>query len=504
MHSRSRISIAILISVAAAGCAPAPSTWDLAQQAVSAMGGAQAVQNIETLTMTGGEGTRNRLGQLFDESSPDQAGTLANVDTTLDFTVGRAALEYDITMSSGFMQHRTEVFTRHDGRPVGYSINNNGRMASSPGGLFSWGPQNSPTRLLHRNPVAILLDAARPNSGANPVEEVEFNGSSRLHSTFTASWGEEIGLYFDPDSGLLVGFETLDTEPMLGDVQARYVLGDYQQSAGVLLPHRITVTKEDAPFSDVRYDTIEINSPDATAIFTIPEDLLMEAERAAQEENYVPIAWNEVANGVYHAVAYSHHSMVVEFPTFVAVVEAPYTETQSLALAALIGEQIPGKSIRYAAITHPHWDHTGGVRGMASLGATILIASGHESQLRPVLDRPHTNPPDALQRAREAGTAGSIETYEDRWTVTDGPQSLELYAVSGSPHADPYVLAYVPAARVLFESDLFNPGSGAAGTPASAHLQTAIRELGLNVATIVGGHGGTGPFSELAAANRSN
>jgi hypothetical protein len=62
------------------------------------------------------------------------------------------------------------------------------------------------------------------------------------------------------------------------------------------------------------------------------------------------------------------------------------------------------------------------------------------------------------------------------------------------------VLAYVPGARVLFQSDLWFPGTGGMGTPEARHLLDSVRKLGLEVETNIGGHGGVGPFSELVAA----
>jgi glyoxylase-like metal-dependent hydrolase (beta-lactamase superfamily II) len=65
---------------------------------------------------------------------------------------------------------------------------------------------------------------------------------------------------------------------------------------------------------------------------------------------------------------------------------------------------------------------------------------------------------------------------------------------------DPIVLAYVPRGGVLFQSDLFFPGTGAPASPAAVHLLKSVRELKLRVTTNVGGHGGVGPFSELEKA----
>src|SRR5262249_11559630 len=122
--------------------------------------------------------------------------------------------------------------------------------------------------------------------------------------------------------------------------------------------------------------------------------------------------------------------------------------------------------------------------------------------LREILEGRHTNPQDELDRIRSgpsAQTAGSMEVYEGKRVLTEGGQTLELYAFTGSPHVEPMVMAYVPSARVLFQSDLFFPGTGVGG-PAAAQLLDSIRKLSLRVDTMVGGHGGVGPFAELVKA----
>ena len=62
------------------------------------------------------------------------------------------------------------------------------------------------------------------------------------------------------------------------------------------------------------------------------------------------------------------------------------------------------------------------------------------------------------------------------------------------------MLAFVPSSRVLFQSDLFFPGTGGAASPAAVHLYEAIKALRLMVAVNVGGHGGVAPFAELEKA----
>jgi glyoxylase-like metal-dependent hydrolase (beta-lactamase superfamily II) len=62
------------------------------------------------------------------------------------------------------------------------------------------------------------------------------------------------------------------------------------------------------------------------------------------------------------------------------------------------------------------------------------------------------------------------------------------------------VIAFVPGSGVLFQSDLFFPGTGGGSTPEAAHLLESVRKLNLRVRTNAGGHGGVAPFDELVKA----
>jgi hypothetical protein len=75
--------------------------------------------------------------------------------------------------------------------------------------------------------------------------------------------GEDVGLYFDPNTKLLMGFAVTDTETMLGDVPAHYILADYKAVDGISLPHRITIRKGGQDYSDVQFASIAINDPAA-------------------------------------------------------------------------------------------------------------------------------------------------------------------------------------------------------------------------------------------------
>jgi glyoxylase-like metal-dependent hydrolase (beta-lactamase superfamily II) len=481
-----------------AGCSSAPTARQLGQDAVNAMGGEERLRGVNTLSMKGGVGTRFRHGQTVKVTDAEPPAMLKNVTETLDRVNERAALDYELQIGP-FGQHRREIMTKFNGRPLGLEdVAGRPLAVMSSSGLFSWGTQNHPEFLLRRNVIAVALAAAASGDDA-PADKALGSRTLKSGAARLAS-GEQITVFYEPESKLIAGFEALDTESMLGDAPSQYVFDDYRDVGGLKLPHKITIEKLGQPYSEVQYSSASVNDAGSEATFAVPASANEEATTATATADYSPVSLVKVADGVYFARGYSHNSMVVEFPSWLAVVEAAYTDAQSATLARVLEEQFPNKPIRYAIATHHHYDHTGGVRGLAAVGATILAEEGHAPAIRMIVETPHTNPPDALELARKAGRAGSLEIFTGKKVISEGRQSLELYAITGNPHVEPKVLAYVPSARALFQSDIWFPGTGAPAGADAVHMLQAIQMLKLPVTTHVGGHGGVGPHAELVKA----
>src|SRR5215475_7721400 len=160
MVTSNRFTGIILAAFALTACSSAPTARTLAQDAVAAMGGMEKLQSVKNLSMQGGTGTRLKMGQMVKATDQENPGQLKNVTDIVDLANGRASLDYEL-QNGGFMQHRHEILTKLGDKPVGIEIvGTRPIVATSPGGLFSWGTQNSPEFLLRRNVVTIALAAA--------------------------------------------------------------------------------------------------------------------------------------------------------------------------------------------------------------------------------------------------------------------------------------------------------------------------------------------------------
>jgi glyoxylase-like metal-dependent hydrolase (beta-lactamase superfamily II) len=196
--------------------------------------------------------------------------------------------------------------------------------------------------------------------------------------------------------------------------------------------------------------------------------------------------------------------MFVEFKDFVVTLDAPESfvglETipgsrPSHAVSAeyrtILERTVPSKPLRYVAVSHHHGDHLGGIRELASAGATVLVAPGHR---------------EAALRA--LGGRGAIEVVSDRRVVSDGSRSIEIWNVGKNPHTDENLFFWLPAERILFQGDLFYYSEGEPFPPSGRETMNRffarfLRERGIEPLAIYGVHNdGAAPPERLTDALR--
>lgn len=211
--------------------------------------------------------------------------------------------------------------------------------------------------------------------------------------------------------------------------------------------------------------------------------------------------------GVVHYLIGGYNSLAIEMATSIVVVEAPLYEAASRAVIDDVKRRWPGKPITALASTHFHYDHSGGVRTYAAEGAEIFVPAQTAQFYRTMMAAPHTLHPDALARSPRPV---AITAVADQLSLTEGARTVTFYNLAQS-HSDGCLVAIVEDAKVLFTSDLYNPG-GLGPNPTgpekpfhdtyARELIRGLAELGITPTSeptmqFAGGHGGVGTWSEL-------
>ena len=118
-----------------------------------------------------------------------------------------------------------------------------------------------------------------------------------------------------------------------------------------MLPWALSVKRDDFPDSDYQATSMTVDGP--IGDLAAPAEVASAPEPGPAQAN---VADEELADGVWHLVGQSHHSVLVEFPSYGALFEAPQNDTRTLAVIARARELLPDdKPLRYLVNSHHHF-----------------------------------------------------------------------------------------------------------------------------------------------------
>ena len=284
--------------------------------------------------------------------------------------------------------------------------------------------------------------------------------------------------------------------PVMGDMQVEIRYENWRDVGnGVKFPGLIHMHQGDHPFvrgmnfMNLNVGNVVVNPPNATP--ALPDTV-----RNAEVPR-VNVTSQMLAPGVWLLAGGSHNSVALEFRDFIGLVEAPLNDARTNAVIAEAKRVIPNKPIRYVLNTHHHWDHSGGIRAAAAEGATIITHASNDDFYEEVVLAPQSRTlgPDRLSTFPFATTGPGpqpLQTFEERYALTDGTQTAIMYHIEGLNHAGDMAVVYLPGPKILISADM---GPPAAGTPAanvnanSVALYNNIRRLKLDVTQHVPIHG---------------
>jgi glyoxylase-like metal-dependent hydrolase (beta-lactamase superfamily II) len=312
-------------------------------------------------------------------------------------------------------------------------------------------------------------------------------------ATFTVD-GREFKLTLNAQN-LVEKVSYLSTNEVVGDYPIEIAYSDYADFSGVKFPRRIVQTEDGHPTLDI---TVSDVKPNAAVTIAAPANV----QQAAVPPLRVGV--EKLADGVWYLSTPNARNWAVEFNDHIVVVEGIGSEARSLAAIEEIKKAIPNKPIRFVINTHAHYDHAGGLRTYVAQGATVITHELNKPFFEKVWARPRTIAPDSLSKAPKAAT---FETVSDKKVLTDGTRTIELYHMKGTSHNVANLLVYMPAEKLLFWGDGYNPPAGddprdPVRTPEQMiDLYRVITMNNLDVKTVAPAHGsGAKPYDNLKKA----
>jgi glyoxylase-like metal-dependent hydrolase (beta-lactamase superfamily II) len=469
------------VSAALAACASATPEQQFVADTAEALGGRDRLAALKTLSLEG-DGTQWNVGQDMTIDATGQTFTVGGYQRTIDLQGARMRIQQ--TRTPGFLYFQgqapqTQVLGL-DGA-VAYNIAANG----TPTRASAQAARDRFAELNH-HPVVLVRAAL---DGKAEVADVRTEGSERL-ADITLPGDVVLTLAVDAATHLPSRIRSKAAHPNLGDVNLETRFSEYAEVTGVKLPQRLETRIDRFKAAELRLTraTLDGDAADLSA----PEAIRAAAPPTPAAPNVVA---EVVAPGVWLLAGQSHHSVLIEFGDHLMLVEAPQSESRTLAAIAKARELVPAKPLTQLVSSHFHFDHSAGLRAAVAEGLSVITHRQNVAYYEEAAKRPFTIEPDALAKANRQPT---IEAVDDARVIEDKTRRVELYHISGNPHADTLLMVYLPKERVVIEADAFSPGS--AVQPYAPNLLEQIRARKLRVDRIVPLHGTIAPFKDLVGA----
>jgi glyoxylase-like metal-dependent hydrolase (beta-lactamase superfamily II) len=490
----------LVTSAVLVGPAAAQDAASLLQAADKAMG-ASAVKSV----VYAGTGRLGYVGQQF--STGDLPRTdLKSYTMSIDYSSKSSKEEWVRVQGNNIPR----------GGGLGFPVQGEQKQGSFLSGNFAWGlnPQGQPNPQPGNVEVGQFMMQISPHGFIKAALEakdatVTERYFARQDKTLKVVGFTTMGKYrvtgeFNSDN-LLERVVTWIPNPVMGDMMVEIRYADYKDvGGGAKFPFHIHGHQGDHPLIPGGHNWIDVRVSDAkvNAEVSVPVPDNVRSAPASQ----VRVATTKLGDGVWLMAGGSHNSLAVEFKDFITVIEGPLDEARSNAVIAEVKKTIPNKPIRYLVNTHNHFDHLGGIRTYVAQGATVVTDDKNRDFYQQVVLAPQsrTLSPDRLSQYPFAPTGPgtlALQTFTDRYTISDGQKAIELFHIEGLNHSDNMLVAYLPQDKILVNADLYSPPA-AGGTLANVNANAValfnnVKRLKLDVAQHVPIHGNPGPQADF-------
>lgn len=494
-----------------AGVDPAAPAID---KAFFGLGGRDAIADLTSVRITA---SGERLFTLEGFAPEDDSVATSTFDAEIAADVAGERLRIAYKRQHLFFGAMTEYKVIID-KDVGVldGVDNVFGAPGGPLGSDRWASTLRQQRLL--NPHLILRDVALGKLTATDAGVALRDGELR-HRIDVNDGVRPLSLFVDRFTGELTELATFENDYVSGDarLEVHYFGWKTWDDSGVLFPSDVIIGFNGQAVHTERRSAIAVDAALDGALFafpggTPPQHVAADAARGMRNGQFhegfaglgVPldglqtfVQAVELAPGVHHLRGGSHNSLVIEQQSGVVVVEAPLYEARAKAIYDWIAANIPGKPVTHVVSTHHHRDHAGALRTFVARGARVVLGERARPYFATAFRATRTIEPDELAATPRPATIDTVPVGGEL-TIPDATRPVRLIHVP-STHSNDMVVAYTPNQRVMFVSDIYNPGL--VGNPAGAReVRDVVIAEGLALDAIAGGHGTTGTRADLDTA----
>ena len=505
---RRRVGLALLVCVALAAVAPSVSAqksskvaaksgtvgsyrkaYETVEAGLKALGGAEALRAAEDVWIKTSGFTWARNQSVRVEGPWDKMTR----DETLyaDLRRGRYIFENRDPLPGGFVFGGRNVVSGGQG----FFVNERDRTVQP---LVNANIPAIQFNFVRRVPHLLLTLALEQRAPTlRYAGEETFEGRTHHVVTFASANGVMTNLFFDAKTNLLSKYEQMVSDGVEGDVAQETIFPGYRAVDKIMIPTGRQTRRGGDLVEDVKYEEVRFNTKPADTAFARPDGYAEVAPNAPP-----PIRETKLAEGVYLFES-AANSLVVEFDTYVLVVE-PYAGGRGpKPTINKAREMFPSKPVKYVVVTHHHDDHSGGLRSYIANDVTIVTTPSNQKYFERMASSNFTMNPDDQTRSPRKPV---FEFVRDRKHVfTDGKQTVEVIDIGPSPHAEEMLVVYLPNEKLVFQGDLVNlPFSGkylnSTVNDTTLHFFDAVNKLGLQVNRVAAVHGPSTTWDDLREA----
>jgi glyoxylase-like metal-dependent hydrolase (beta-lactamase superfamily II) len=470
-----KLFVALSTLALLAGVALAQDAKTVLQNATQAMGNVKSIQ-------FSGTGHLSAVGQAWNPSSPWPETIVKSYTKTIDYG----------------SQSAREELVRNEGDPPAKGgaapFGGDQRQVNLVSGQYAWNqPGNAPQPAIaaaEERQLQIWLTPHGFLNGAMQNNATAKRGKSGTEVTFTAMNKFKVTGTIDSQN-MVTKTEALFPNPVLGDMLIETTYSGYKDFNGVKFPTMIVQKQGGYPWLDLAVTDVKAS---------VPLDLSVPDPVKQAKIPPVVVQSQKLGDGLWWLGGGSHHSVVVEYPSYITVIESPLSDERAVAVIAEAKKLVPNKPIKYLVNTHNHFDHLGGVRGFIAEGnITVITSAMNKPYYEKIFKAPHTLAPDRLSQNPKKV---NYITVTDKYVLSDGGREIDIIHV-GDNHNEGMLVVYIPKEKVLVEADAFTPPAPNGPPPApralafTKNLNANIERLKLDVVTIAPLHGFVVPVAEL-------